>query len=276
MAYMTFEYKSMAQMKGVTIRAYIPDAKVMGLDPNPLKTVYFLPGFSADSTEIVTYLRLRRQAELKNMAIIVVDGENRFYIDHPEKYQSYSTFVGQEVVEMTRRMLPLSTRREDTCIAGISMGGYGALYNGLKYKDTFGKIAAMSPATDIYRLFNELPDAGFKKEQLFDLFGTEEDYRASDYCLDTFYSRDNLEGAPEIFVCCGDQDHLTYPMGRDFAEAAAAKGYDCRYLGGDGDHETDYWEEALDPVFSFLAGIPAGSRDKIMQLFTTEPIIKEN
>lgn len=65
------------------------------------------------------------------------------------------------MVELTRRLLPLSTRREDTYIAGISMGGYGALYNGLKYKETFGKIAAMSPAADIYRLFRELPDAGF-------------------------------------------------------------------------------------------------------------------
>lgn len=272
---MTLNYKSMAQMKGVTIRAFLPDAKVMGVDPNPLKTVYFLPGFSADSTEMATFLRFRKQCELKNIAVIIVDGENRFYIDHPEKYQSYSTFISKEVVEMTRRLLPLSTKREDTYIAGISMGGYGALYNGLKYKDTFGKIAAMSPAADIYRLFRELPDAGFKKEQLLDLFGTEEEYYASEYCLNTFYNKENLEGAPEIFVCCGDQDHLTYPMGRDFAEEAARKGYSCRYAGGDGDHETDYWEKMLDPVFSFLAGIPAGSRDSILQLFTMEPIVKE-
>ena len=171
MAYMTLEYKSLAQMKGVTIRAFLPDAKVLGADPAPLKTVYFLPGFSADSTEIVTWLRLRRQSELKNLAVILVDGENRFYIDHPEKYQSYSTFVGKEVVETTRRLLPLSDRREDTFIAGISMGGYGALYNGLRFRETFGRIAAISPATDIYRVFREVPTAGFLAEQLRDLFG---------------------------------------------------------------------------------------------------------
>ena len=43
-------------------------------------------------------------------------------------------------------MLPLSTKREDTFIGGISMGGYGALYNGFKYRDTFSKVAAFSPA----------------------------------------------------------------------------------------------------------------------------------
>lgn len=266
MAYMTFEYKSFSQMKGVTIRAFLPDAKVAGLDPNPLKTVYFLPGFSGDSTEIATFLRLRRQAELKNMAIIIVDGENRFYIDHPEKYQSYSTFVGKEIVEMTRRMLPLSNKREDTYIAGISMGGYGALYNGLKYKNTFGKIVALSPAIDVYRVMEEHPQAGFLPQQLEDLFGSSEQYRNSEMCLPTYYTEDNKNGAPEILLCCAEQDSLVHPQGKEFAELISHRGYSCQYIGGDGDHEIDYWENCLDPMFSFLAGIPAGSRNDIRQL----------
>ena len=159
MAYLTFEYKSFALMRGVTIRAYLPDAAVAGIDRTPLKTVYFLPGFSADSTEIATYLRLRRQVELKNIAVFLVDGDNQFYVDHPERYMSYSTFAGKEVVEVTRRMFPLSEKREDTYIAGISMGGYGALYNGLKYKETFSKIAAFSPAVDFYQIMEVHPDA---------------------------------------------------------------------------------------------------------------------
>lgn len=266
MAYMTFEYKSFAQMKGVTIRAYLPDAAVAGLDTNPLKTVYFLPGFSGDSTEIATFLRLRRQVELKNIAVIIVDGENRFYIDHPEKYQNYSAFVGKEVVDVTRRMLPLSARREDTYIAGISMGGYGALYNGLKYRDTFSKVVALSPAIDIYRVMEEHPTAGFLPQQLEDLFGTAEEYRASEWCLPSFYTEDNRQNAPEILLCCGDQDQLVYPHGKEFAEMISARGYACQYVGGSGDHEIDYWEKCLDPMFSFLAGIPAGSRDDILQM----------
>ena len=267
MAYLTFEYKSLSQMNGVTIRAFLPDAKVLGADPEPLKTVYFLPGFSGDAVEIATFLRLRRQCELKNVAVILVDGENRFYIDHPEKYQNYSSFVGREIVDVTRRMLPLSTRREDTFIAGISMGGYGALYNGLKYKDTFGKVAALSPAIDVFRVMEEHPEAGFLPQQLEDLFGKKETYAESEWCLDRFYCGNNLENAPEILLCCGDQDRLVYPQGKEFAEKIRDKGYACSYLAGEGDHEVDYWESVLDAVFSFLAGIPAGSRDSILQMF---------
>lgn len=60
----------------------------------------------------------------------------------------YSTYVGKELVEVTRKLFPLSHRREDTYIAGISMGGYGALYNGMRYRHTFSKVAAISPASD--------------------------------------------------------------------------------------------------------------------------------
>ncbi|MBR1855303.1 MAG: prolyl oligopeptidase family serine peptidase [Lachnospiraceae bacterium] len=267
MAYLTFEYKSVALMRGVTIRAYLPDTAVAGIDTKPLKALYFLPGFSADSTEIATFLRLRRQVELKNIAVFIVDGNNQFYIDHPERYQNYSTFVGKEVVEVTRRMFPLSDKREDTYIGGISMGGYGALYNGLRFKNTFSKIIALSPAVDICRAMEEHPDAGFLPQQLENLFGTREVYEQSEWSLNTYYSRENTENAPQIFLCCGEQDRLVHPQGREFAEAIRTRGYSCEFLGGKGDHDTDYWERVLDPAFSFLAGIPAGSRDDILMLF---------
>ncbi len=49
---------------------------------------------------------------------------------------------------MTKKNLAIIYKREDTFIGGISMGGYGALYNGFKYRDTFSKVVAFSPAAD--------------------------------------------------------------------------------------------------------------------------------
>ena len=51
---------------------------------------------------------------------------------------------------MSRRMFPLSHRREDTFHAGFSMGGFGAIRNGLKYYDTFGYIAVLSGALQVF------------------------------------------------------------------------------------------------------------------------------
>ena len=85
------------------------------------------------------------------VAVVVCDGENSFYTDDEQRGAMFSRYVGQELVEVTRSVLPLSRRREDTYIAGISMGGYGALINGLRYPDTFGRIAMLSPALGFKR-----------------------------------------------------------------------------------------------------------------------------
>lgn len=267
MAYMTLNFKSAAQFKATTVRVFLPDRWISS-GTEPLKTVYFLPGFSSDSSELSTFLGFRRQAELKNMAVVIVDGENSFYQDHPQRLRSFGAFVGQEVVETTRKLLPLSHRREDTYVAGISMGGLGALLTGLHYSDTFSKAAAMSPAVDIYRVMDEHPAAGFNEEMLDNLFGSREEFMAGDNYLLGGYLRAGSDKVPELLVCCAEQDSLVYPQAREFAETLADKGFRCRYIGGDGDHETDYWERMMDPVFSFLAGIPEGSRNDIRMLYS--------
>ena len=64
-------------------------------------------------------------------------GENSFYVDDEARGHLYGEFIGCELVEHTRQLFHLSEKREDTFIAGLSMGGYGAIRNGLKYHQTF-------------------------------------------------------------------------------------------------------------------------------------------
>ena len=66
---------------------------------HPPETLYLLPGYSATATELITYLGLRGQSELKGIAIVLPDGENLFYQDLPDRMTFYSTYVGKELVE---------------------------------------------------------------------------------------------------------------------------------------------------------------------------------
>lgn len=77
-------------------------------------------------------------------------------------------------MELTRRAFPLSRRREDTFIAGLSMGGYGAIRNGLKYHDTFGCIAGLSSAMIVDGLearTNDTPNLIERKDFAERIFG---------------------------------------------------------------------------------------------------------
>ena len=72
-----------------------------------------------------------------------------YYVESLLPFNDYGAFVGEELPRIMRAMFPLSQKREDTFIAGLSMGGFGALRNGFKYSDTFSRIAALSSALTV-------------------------------------------------------------------------------------------------------------------------------
>ena len=90
--------------------------------------------------------RIQAWAEANDLAVIMPSGENRFYLDDEKSGELYGEFIGKELVEFTRKLFPLSDKREDTFIAGLSMGGYGAIRNGLKYAENFGCVIGLSAA----------------------------------------------------------------------------------------------------------------------------------
>lgn len=110
-------------------------------------------------------------------------GDNMFYVDQPVTGNNYGQFIGQELVEATRKMFPLSTKREDTFIGGLSMGGYGALRNGLKYSETFGSIVALSSALNVetaLNLTNDAPIFMMRRDYMEACFGDLEAAQNSD------------------------------------------------------------------------------------------------
>ena len=263
MAFIQMEYKSNALLRGTSVKVILPsDGMAGGCEP-PYRTVYFLPGYSATATELITYLSLRNQAELKGLAIVLPDGENLFYQDLPQRMTLYSTYVGEELVEVTRKLFPLSDKREDTYIAGISMGGYGALYNGMKYRGTFSKVAAFSPAADPYLLMTA-GAPGFSEEQFCGLFGSREVFYGSDRDMDAIWTDHTITDRPELFLCCGREDRAVWPAVEKFENALRTAGIPHDYREGHGDHELYYWEQMMDPAFSFLAGIEEGTKDKLV------------
>ena len=186
--------------------------------------------------------------------MIIPDGENSFYTDHPERCALFSSYVGDELVRVTRRMLPcLSARREDTWIGGISMGGYGACTNGLRWRDTFSKIVMLSPAIDVTDLLSDRD--GSLPSQLFTAWmGNEDSYRES--WMNPRYSllraKERGETLPPMFLCCGRQDALVYDMCSRFADFARKEDLPLTYLEGEGQHDIPFWDGMLEPAFRFM------------------------
>lgn len=252
MTEITLQYCSKALRRHVTAWMLLPfDTFHPDRCPAPpYRTLYFLNGYLANARQILDTTTLCLWAQRYGLAVVLPDGENSFYVDHPERNALYGTYVAEELVQVTRQLFPLSDRREDTFLGGISMGGFGALMQGMRHPDTFSRIAALSPAAQLYEMVRQncLP-----LSEVEAAVGGEEQY-LREYDPGSLILRAHQSGRklPALFFCCGTEDRLTYRVDRALYEKLKKAGVPVRYSEGPGMHDAFYWNEVIPEALEFL------------------------
>ncbi|MBR2264662.1 MAG: acetylesterase [Firmicutes bacterium] len=254
MAVLQVKLSSASLLRSVPVTVILPVDKVAlpGMpyqDPRPFKTLYLLHGMFGDQEDWIQYTNIRRYAEEHDLCVVCPYGENRFYTDQPKEFARYGQFIGEELVELTRRMFPLSTKREDTWIGGLSMGGYGALRNGLKYHETFGRICSLSTANlaaDLEMLQEEAPFPLMDKRFVESLMGGLDTIPQSDNSIEWLAA--DLAGKkvdlPSVYLACGLSDPFLEGV-RKLKDLLLQLGYRVIYDERPGGHEWDFWDAEI-------------------------------
>ena len=253
MALIQVNYLSKALFRTVTLQVILPVDRIsfetMDYERHTekFKTLYLLHGLLGNYTDWVSGTRIQRWAEEKNLAVVMPSGDNSFYVNSLTVNNDYGKFIGEELVEVTRRMFPLSEKREDTFIAGLSMGGFGALRNGIKYCDTFGYAVGLSGAL---HLFEENADNVAGEGQVF---GDIKEAVQTDKNPKTALRNALKEGKelPKFYMACGLQDSLL-ASNRDFHAFLVENGADVTYVEEQGAHEWDFWDRQIKCVLDWL------------------------
>ena len=110
--------------------------------------LYLLHGYGNNHATWNGYTSVELYAEERNMAVVMLSAENKAYINHGGD-DNYFDFISKELPEFIQGMFPVSSRPEDTYIAGLSMGGYGALVHGLSQSQRFAAIGSFSGAAKV-------------------------------------------------------------------------------------------------------------------------------
>lgn len=252
---------SSALMRTVSIQAVIPSDKVTAFgkpaERKSFKTLYLLNGLMGNDTDWVTGTRIERWAKDRDLAVIMPAGENRFYVDQEIPGYKYGEFVGKELVELTRALFPLSDKREDTFIGGLSMGGYGATVNGLKYSDTFSHIAALSAAY----ILDRMEASSYDKEWISDnryyfehVFGDIGKVRGSDKDYEALILKlkEEKKDIPKFYMAIGTEDNLLLKANRDYHRFLKKQGVEVTYVEAPGAHEWDFWDSQIKKVLDWL------------------------
>ena len=273
MAIIEVKFISKCLMRTVTFNAIIPVDKfgpqAENAEQKPLKTLYLLHGIFGNYTDWVNGTRIQAWAEANDLAVIMPSGENRFYLDDEKSGELYGEFIGKELVEFTRKLFPLSDKREDTFIAGLSMGGYGAIRNGLKYAENFGCVIGLSAALvhDTWKdADNSAPIFTFRRSYYEAIFGEYDKVKGSDKDPKALLLKLKEEGrpVPKMYLCCGTEDGLV-TANRDFRDFLNENGVDLTYVEGPGKHDWVFWDTYIKKVLDWLplnrtgAGINSGN-----------------
>lgn len=244
MALLQIDTMSQALGRTVTMNVILPSADT----PAPWKTLYLLHGFSDDYSIWERRTSIERYADAYGIAVIMPTTGIKWYTD-TWMGENYFTYISDELIKITRRMFPkLSRDRSDTYVAGLSMGGYGAVKCALSRPDIFSRAASLSGALDVHHV--RTSRAGIGSEVFWeDIFGPETSPKDDIAALAT-----NLtENRPELFIWCGTEDFL-YPVNLRMRDRLKALGYNLAYSESAGIHDWFYWDREIRNVLRWIFG----------------------
>jgi S-formylglutathione hydrolase FrmB len=238
----TMKHGSRALEMGKHVYVYIPEKKA------PLggfKTLYLLHGYFGDYTDWIYTSHLISYAEKYDLVIVMPDGGNSYYVNHPKGllYHDYITIDLRVRIEET---FHVSTKKQDRYIAGLSMGGFGALYLGLHHPELYSKIGALSPVVEL----EKMQDHFIKGERVYHfetLFGKE---TVKDSHLDLYHVlRNGTEQA--LWLSCGESDFLI-EENRRFHQFLKDQKIAHMYHFKQGSHDWNYWDQEIQEVLKFM------------------------
>ena len=219
----------------------------------PPPVLYLLHGLSDDDTTWVRRTSIERYAAPLGLAVVMPQVHRSFYSD--EVYgRRYWTFLSEELPRLVGSLFRVSDRREDTFVAGLSMGGYGAMRWALRQPERFAAAASLSGAVDVagLRSRRERPEDPRMFERIFGSGGPggEDD-------LHWLLDRSDVGDLPSLHLSCGTEDELL----RDnlaLRDRLLAAGAPVTTDFGPGAHDWAYWDARIQDVLAWLPLRKAG------------------
>ncbi len=222
----------------------------IGIDNNAkqekYKCLYLLHGLSDDHSIWLRRTSIERYAADYGIAVVMPCGGKSFYTDM--KYgMKYYTYIAKELPRVIQEFFNVSDKREDNYIAGLSMGGYGALKIGLREREHFCCAAGLSPCTDMNRRAGEWNDL------FLAIFGEVKQVpdREDLFKLVEEAAADTVK--PRLYVGIGTEDFL-YEENVRFRQKVESLALDFTYRESPGTHNWAFWDEYIQYVLKWMLG----------------------
>ncbi len=260
MALMKCNFFSQTLGKCVSMYVVLPQKSTAGqigienkCEDEKYKSLLLLHGLSDDESIWLRRTSIERYAAEYGIAVIMPCGEKSFYSDM--KYgDPFYTYIAKEVPRVAREFFNISEKREDSFVAGISMGGYGALKIGLRENNLYSCAVGLSSVADIVE--RSIPKGDNYRDfcdVFIPIFGEEMNIPKEDDLFALSQMKvDSKEELPKILMRCGTEDFM-YQDNLKLKAHLEKLPIDYTYEETEGEgHNWKYWDNAIKRVLEWL------------------------
>ena len=225
--------------------------------------IYLLHGRGGNYKDWTNLTKITQYSLIYNFIIVMPDGgKESWYADNEnlpnDSYESY--FIKELIPEIDAKYRTVP-ERQNRIVAGLSMGGYGAIKFGLRYSDKFVLAGSFSGAMDAV-----VKTQNYKHliKSVADVFGEENSQARKDndiFRIINEASAEKIKEFPFLFVDCGTEDHQ-FQSNRDFAALLTDKKVPHEYRQMPGVHNWAFWDSEVREFLRVADKLTAGQKPK--------------
>lgn len=243
------EYKLASKLmeRDISYRVVFPaDHDLDGGPQKRFPVIYLLHGLTGNFRNWTDMTKLSEIARDHGFLIVTPDGGNGWYSDSVtatnDKYESY--IIKELIPEIDSKLRTVATR-DGRAIAGLSMGGYGAVKFGIKYPDKFYLAGTFSGALGVATFTEKTAGAiGKSVDQILGGIDSESRKANDIFGLLRSMNADGVKALPFIYQSCGTEDFL-FQNNRDFSSLLVEKKASHEYRQLPGAHDFRFWDDQI-------------------------------
>ena len=255
--------KSTILSKDVKYSIYLPPNYESSTQTYPV--IYLLHGYGGDNHSWIKRGNINQYVDkaiannlIPPVIIVMPNGDSSWYINSNDNKVKYEDFFINEFIPAIEKTYQAKAEKKYRAIAGLSMGGYGALLYTLKHPNIFSAVAALSaaivsdndymnmPVLQWNHFFNKIYGVELKgKERLNETWDTNSILKIIEN-----KTTEQLKTV-QYWIDCGDDDFLT--KGNCLLHIALIdKKVSHEYRVRDGDHNWNYWKSGITDALQFI------------------------
>jgi putative tributyrin esterase len=212
-----------------------------------LPVLYLLHGANSDPRDLMDRSDVEKLAGETHLVVVMPDADYSYYTNAKHKRDArWEDVMTGELRQDVQKRFPVLPSREHTGVAGLSMGGYGAVKLALKHADLYGFAGSMSGALDITQRKASLRRWG-QTWRIWTIFGLRPHVRQDEDAFDLLNHGAEVRNTT-WFLSCGRSDPLlavNERLARELRERGAA----LEVTATAGGHDWQTWNAAMPDLF---------------------------